>query len=395
MKIFYVVDARIPTEKAHGYQIMKTCEALAASGFEIELVVPTVENTIKTDPFIFYGIARSFSIRHLPMPNIPRSWPFPFAIIPYYISLFLFVRAARRHVRERALLHPVVYTRTGVLVLFLARFAPVIYEAHGFSRFALFFRCRYSKSAHIVAVTEGIRSILMRHGAEPSRVTVIPDGVDLSAFQSLGTRLECRMARGLPPLEKIIGYIGRFTVFNKEKGVATLVMAMGILKKRGIVARLLLVGGPDSSVSEYRRIADACGFGGDSIFYVPQVPARDVGGFMRACDALVIPLPRNAFSAFYTSPLKMFEYMASGTPIVASDLPALREVLTENNAFFAMPDSPHGLAAAISSVLGAEDVSAKRAVRAMEDVRQYGWGERARRISECIAGSLGAGYDTP
>lgn len=380
MRLLYITDARIPTEKAHGYQIIKTCEAFARAGVATELIAPRIVNPIGTDPFLFYGVRPDFNVHFLSVPHIPRSLPFPFSLIPHYAGLFFFARAVRSFIRAHGAAGVVIYTRSGALVPFLSAYAPVIYEVHGFSRTSFFFRRAYDAAAHIVAVTDGIKNILVRRGVSTHRITVAPDGVDLSAFEGLPKHLKCRISCGISADSKVVGYVGRFTVFNKEKGVPLLIEAMGLLRKQYPSLRLLLVGGPTLAVRGYRRMADECGFGSENIVYIPPVPARDVGHCMRACDALTIPLPRTVFSALYTSPLKMFEYMASGVPIVASDLPALREVISERNAFFAAPDDARALARALAMVFDNPEEAHRRAAQALCDVRAYTWDARARRI---------------
>ena len=64
-KLVYIANARIPTEKAHGLQVMKMCEAFADTGLEVELIVPRRVNVIQKNPFDFYGVKRAFKIRRL------------------------------------------------------------------------------------------------------------------------------------------------------------------------------------------------------------------------------------------------------------------------------------------------------------------------------------------
>src|SRR3989344_5357604 len=66
MKILYIANARIPTEKAHGIQIMKMCEAFGNEKALVELVLPRRFNWINEDPFGYYGIKRIFKITKLP-----------------------------------------------------------------------------------------------------------------------------------------------------------------------------------------------------------------------------------------------------------------------------------------------------------------------------------------
>ena len=62
MKLSYVADIRLPTEKAHGAQIMKTCEAFSLNGIDTELIIPWRFNRLKDDPFRYYNIRTKFKI---------------------------------------------------------------------------------------------------------------------------------------------------------------------------------------------------------------------------------------------------------------------------------------------------------------------------------------------
>ena len=95
MKILYIANIRLPTEKAHGIQIMKMCEAFAGLGHEIELVVPWRFNWIKTEPFEYYGVKKNFKITKLP--SLDTVWlgrigfwvqSFTFAEVSVWYALF-------------------------------------------------------------------------------------------------------------------------------------------------------------------------------------------------------------------------------------------------------------------------------------------------------------------
>ena len=60
MKLSYIVNLRIPTEKAHGYQICKMCEEFAGLGIDVELITPTRKNSIEVDLFEYYGLRGRF-----------------------------------------------------------------------------------------------------------------------------------------------------------------------------------------------------------------------------------------------------------------------------------------------------------------------------------------------
>ena len=80
----------------------------------------------------------------------------------------------------------------------------------------------------------------------------------------------------------------------------------------------------------------------------------------------------------------MFEYMAGKRPIIATDLPSVREVLNENNAILVKPDDPEGLARGIKEALDDKELTKEIADQAFQDVEEYTWKRRVERIIEFI-----------
>lgn len=95
----------------------------------------------------------------------------------------------------------------------------------------------------------------------------------------------------------------------------------------------------------------------------------------------VLPLSQDLISASFTSPLKLFEYMAARVPIVASDLPSTREILCDGvNALLVQPNNPRALADGIQKILNDSQLAERLAQNAYEDVSGYTWEKRAERI---------------
>src|ERR1700683_1585425 len=110
-------------------------------------------------------------------------------------------------------------------------------------------------------------------------------------------------------------------------------------------------------------------------------PYRELADNQAAADVLVLPNSgKYSISVRDTSPLKLFTYMASGKPIVASDLPSIREVLTDETATFFKADDPEDLARAINHVCGSNADANVRALNARREVQRYTWDARARVI---------------
>ncbi len=99
-----------------------------------------------------------------------------------------------------------------------------------------------------------------------------------------------------------------------------------------------------------------------------------------------MPYSARVHTAGWMSPLKLFDYMAAGRPIIASDLPVFRTILEHGrNAWLVEPDSGEALATGIQQVLHDPELAARLTEQAAQDIRQYTWEKRARTILERFA----------
>lgn len=145
-------------------------------------------------------------------------------------------------------------------------------------------------------------------------------------------------------------------------------------------ALLLLVGGQAEDIARLREWAQSRGFD-HCVRFVGQVPNDQVPTYLWAADVLVMPYTSRTRTAPFMSPLKMFEYMAAGRPIVATDFPSVREVLQDrHSAILVPPDEIGPLREGIQLALLEKDQAAKIAENARREVRKYEWGQRAHRI---------------
>jgi glycosyltransferase involved in cell wall biosynthesis len=221
-----------------------------------------------------------------------------------------------------------------------------------------------------VTITAGLKAELERRLGARQPTAVVPDGA--------GTRNPepPRLAPRTSHLETFtIGYAGHLYPW---KGVDLIIEAVTALQD----TRALIVGGhehePDLQRAKDLAAELDCAA---RVTFTGLLPPPEVAARLSEADVLVLPNPASAVSSAFTSPLKLFEYMRSGRPIVASDLPSIREVLVhEQNALLVPPGNPQALTAAIRRLKEDPALGARIAGRALEDAREYTWDKRAERL---------------
>lgn len=360
MKIIYLSSARIPDTWAHVTQIMKMCEAFAREGHTVELLVPRRGKTSAEDPFVQAGIEPIFSIRKLPcldlFPGTQGKFFYWLRTLSFYISAWFYLFASD---------YDVIYTRE------LSACVPTrktVYELHTINPVVSKISARLERSRSVVVITEAIRSELISLGVPGDHILTAADGIDPDDFSHPEPQESARKRLGLPSSGTLVLYIGRLDAW---KGVDTLYTAAELLPD-GV--RMALIGEGEEPFEELKRRHP-------DIIFLGFHPYRELADNQSAADVLLLPNSgKSDISAKYTSPLKLFAYMASGRPIVASDLPSLREVLSEKNAFLVKPDDAEALAEGIRYALAHPEEASKRAEQALRDAKRYTWESRVKLI---------------
>jgi glycosyltransferase involved in cell wall biosynthesis len=382
--IIYIVNARIPTQKAHGVQIMHTCEALARSGARVELVIPHRRTDIKVDPFEYYSVEPVFSIRKVFVPDLIWAGP-----IGFVLHEWLFVQRVKNYLKQFNS-PQIVYVRGEMFFLKFASLATrhrMFFESHIKPKNFEKDLPQYLKTAGIVVVTKYYKRELESAGFA-DRVLWAPDGVDLRLFAAIGNKDTARQEFQLPLDKTIVGYVGKLTTMEQDKGVDHLLQAFFEVWQRNKNAYLLIVGATDHEQPEVSRQLIELGIPSESFKVVGHVPHAKALNYMRVVDVLIMNYPDSAHYAHYMSPLKLFEYMASGVPIISTDLPSVRDVLHEKNALLVPPGEPGALATAIDTVFSDPQMASALAQQARIDVTQYSWEARARSIFAFIRNHL-------
>jgi glycosyltransferase involved in cell wall biosynthesis len=385
LHLIYLSDALIPSRSSNSMQVMRMCAGFASRGVDVTLVHPKMRAAAPEgftgDITGFYGVGNGFKRRPLPVgdwavkrsPNLsrvcrlgamsgyllrrggPGQAPFAcYARSP--LAAWAAVRIRRRWGRRGA-------CKAVLLELHDEPPQPTAWKV-------------LSDVDGVVAISQALRARLLERPECAEETTWVEhDGVDLDGMELRRLdRARSRARLGMPePRGPLVVYTGRA---NRAKGVGVLVDAARQLRRIG--AKILIVGKVYDP--EFQRIA------GDNVEFTGFVPPARVPDYLAAADILVLPSTPDLPYAAYTSPLKLFEYMASGRPIVASDLPVLAEILDdEENALLYPARDPAALASAIERVWSDPTFARGLAERARGDVEEFSWDRRAQRILDRIA----------
>jgi glycosyltransferase involved in cell wall biosynthesis len=154
-------------------------------------------------------------------------------------------------------------------------------------------------------------------------------------------------------------------------------------------AELHIVGGNEQRIAELRKLAEELSVATRVVFHGPVEPGKRFEYIHRA-DICLLPLTDTGLGGRYTSPLKLFEYMAAGKAIVVSDLPSMRQVLTpEQDALLVPTGEPEGFARAIERLLTERGRQKRLGEAARLSAERYTWKDRANKILNFINGVVG------
>ncbi len=369
MKLFYITRIRMPTEKAHGLQIAKMCEAYTQLGHDIELIVPLRKNHITDDAFTYYGLTERFPITYIRIPDTIRfsKWV-PF--LAYWTQAILFLRAltARSIPRDG-----IVLTRSFDVAWWYTRKGyTVVCEVHDWPRRHKWFaKFLLRKVPFIVSNSVGMSRELAIHGF--TNTLVAPNGVDIESLTPTRSREAIREEWGIEKNEFLVLYIGALEAW---KGYATLLEA----SKKMPDVTVGIVGGKEQQLESLRKEYPNVRFFGTQ-------PYREIGNLQNIADVLVIPNdPHFKEDQAYTSPIKLFAHLTSGVPIVVTDLPTIRDVVGDDAVNF-FDGSVDSLVREISTVQNNVELAHNKALQAQGLAREHTWTKRAERIIQHATGA--------
>ncbi len=393
-RMLYIANARIPTEKAHGLQIIKMVEAFART-IDVKLIIPHrfQSKALKQvkDVYDYYDVAKIFDITHILSFNLIP--PLGSRISNYMGSLLPLLNWQGRIcfgiiVAFYALVNraSVIYSRDIFSCFFLFLLRPLMrsdlfFEEHDeFPKTLLGAKIKcwlLQRINGVIVVNRQMKEAYQNKKVPPEKLLIAPNGVDPKLFSISLRKEDARRELGIPIEKRVICYTGHL---YKWKGIHVATLAM---KELSDTFLLCVVGGTPADIDGFNRYVSDVEI--QNVMVAGYVAPKIVRRFLVASDVLVLPnTSADDMSRLYTSPLKLFEYMAARRPIVASDLPSVREILNEQNAVLVKPDDPKSLAVGIKKIIENIELGNRLAKKAFQDVQQYTWDNRRDKVLEFI-----------
>lgn len=381
MKILYLANIRVPSQKAETLQIMKMCEAMAKNGNYVELVVPRRRNPqLKNeDPFEFYNLEKNFTIRFLPLIDF-MAWQKMLGSLAFKLNYWLFARVSS--IYARLVMTDVIYSRDWRTLQLLRRNKKnLVFELHDYREKDLWGYLSIEPSCKkIVVISNGLKNKLVKSGISSEKIIVAPDAVSLEEFDFSLTPPKAREAVNLPGDVPLIVYTGGL---YEWKGIYTIIDGFALFKKRQKDARLILVGGMEEDVSMVKNYIMEKEITG--VMLTGYRPYTELPLYMKAADVLILgDSAKFDISREYTSPLKLFQYMAAKRVIVASGTPAIHETVDSQSAWLFTPDNVESLSFVLTNAFENQKESQAKVKQAYEIVKEFTWIQRAKNIISSI-----------
>lgn len=379
MKIIAISGSQVPSNVANSLQTMKAVHALAQLGHVVTLIVPFGDQNSSENKWwelaSFYGLQKEFQVEYLPSasrrlfflsavrwakslkPDLLYVWPLPSAVLGLMNGLPVILE-----------LHDLPSGRVGPL-------------------WFRYFR-DFKGKKRMAVITRALRKALTeRYGAflSSSDVVLAPNGVEPERFEQLPNPVAARRSLGLPEAPTVVCtghlYAGR--------GVELFIQLATAFQQHAGAVHFVWAGGRPADVEMWQSQTKAlpnltfCGF----------IPNALLPMYQAAADVLLMPYSREigissgaGHSAQISSPMKMFEYLATGRAILASDLPVFHEVLNKNNAVFCPPEILPAWEGALQELFDNPVRREELARQARADALKYSWTERAKRILDGFPG---------
>ncbi|MFB6347297.1 MAG: glycosyltransferase family 4 protein, partial [bacterium] len=316
----------------------------------------------------------------------------------FYVFSLTFVMSVLSYVTYQHLsgYEPVVYSRDIISTLILARLRkatglnlPIFHALHDFPGSMESGRIdTWRLIDGFVVNSNGLKDKVLDAGIQSNKLMVEYNGVDYGTFQASTSQDKLRKEYDLPLDRTIVGFTGNPYDYNGINVILDLAEKMPEI-------HFVTVGG---SGDRLQRLKDRkTNRQLKNLRIVPHQPHREIPRYLKAFDQLLLPLqPISERTKDFACPLKLFEYLASGRPIIASDIPCLRDIVDdEKEALLVEYDNVEDYQEAVLRLSSDNKLNQQMSQAARTLAENQTWENRAKRILDFIDQRADVAAPTP
>ena len=383
MKIAVATGGNIPTKFAHSFSVMKMAGGFSELQNDVEVIaplsLPLLYNKIKIgDLHKFYGISKKIKVKLIPV--------FSLSALKNSNNFRGFGTLAAKYCKKKEV--DLAYCRNYRIAYHCVKMrVPTVVETHTTNYKHPDLKKIYEVSSDssfkgLITISETIKKEHAKRGFPEEKILVLEDGVDLKRFKIKDDRYYWREKLGLPINKKLVVYCGHL---YEEKGIEHILLTAQKLRDENII--FILVGGWKKDVLKWKKYCKNNQI--NNAIFTGFVKNYDVPKYLKSADVLIMPYKMdtvfNVMDINTTSPLKLFEYMASMRPIVSTDIPTISKIVKHGeSALLADPDDVARLKEYVIELVNDRELSNKISKKAYNDVKKFAWKGRSKKILSLI-----------
>lgn len=367
MKMIYVFEGAYPNEKAHTIQTTQMILCLAET---IDLVVLVSRDF---DIKKFYNKYTSCDAKFIQIRGLSKGKKVN--MLSYHIYLMLFSYYVNRAIKKHKLNDRKIFVRNHIVAYLLSikNGKKLIFEIHKLEK-SFMENYFLPKINYLVPLTKYSAKLISKmYHIDKGSIMALHDGYNEDLMSNIDPLM-------IDNNYLNIGYIGKFKTLNFDKGVKNLVKAYLELENKK--CKLWLIGANENELKIYHKMKSEID---DKIIEVIGfVNYEKALRYIKSMDILVIPYPMKTHFDIYASPLKLFEYMASGKPIISTLLKTHKNIINDGEALFIENNSPKRIKEGLEMIMNNYNEIKNRSLGNIEIVKKYSWKNRVRRLIQFL-----------
>ena len=379
MDIIVTTGGNVPSKFAHKFNVMKMAQGFYKLGNSVKLVVPLsfpllIRRIKVKDIYSFYGIDRGIKVKYIPV--------FSLGGLKQNNDFVKFDYSAAKYCKRYNV--DLAYCRSYRIPYYCVKMGvPTIIETHTTNYSHPDLQKIYEVSNEpdfkgLVTISEDIKKEHIRRGIPEEKILVLEDGIDLERFEINDDRYFWRKKLGLPINMNLVVYCGHL---YEEKGIEHILLTAKKLNKENIL--FVLVGGFSKNINKWKEYCKKELI--TNVSFIDFVNNSEVPKYLKAADVLIMPYNTKVnfevMDVKTTSPMKLFEYMASNRPIISTNIPAISKVIEHNKSgMLAEPNNIKQLSNFVTELINSPKKSEELTISAYRKVKNYTWANRCNTI---------------